>query len=149
VSKRGAKRWTCCRQQRTWSENITSRYIFRSRRSRFCNHSSVIHCHYACKMCYNYPGTKLEPALQKSNICHHILTSSTQLQNRSFHVVERTRTSAKCQKTKNARAKHAKLLFVIVKYANSWSSCCRCRRGCLRWYSQIIAWKFCIATNEF
>ena len=110
VSKRGAKRWTCGRQQRTWSENVTSR---------FCNHSSVIHCHYACKMCYNYPGTKLEPALQKSNICHHILTSSTQLQNRSFHVVERKRTSAKCQKTKNARAKHAKLLFVYVKYANS------------------------------
>lgn len=41
VSKRGAKRWTCCRKQRTWSENVTSR---------FCNHSSVIHCHYACKI---------------------------------------------------------------------------------------------------
>ena len=32
----------------------------------------------------------------------------TQLQNRSFHVVERTRTSLKCQKMKNARAKRAK-----------------------------------------
>ena len=42
------------------------------------------------------------------NICHHMLTSSTQLQNRSFHVVERTRTSAKCQKMKYARAKRAK-----------------------------------------
>ena len=122
VSKRGAKRWTCGRQQRTWSENVTSR---------FCNHSSVIHCHYACKMCCNYAGTKLEPALQKSNICHHILTSSTQLQNRSFHVVERTRTSAKCLKIKNARAKRAKLLFVIVKYANLWRSCCRPLRGFL------------------
>ena len=30
----------------------------------------------------------------KLNICHHILTLSTQLQNRSFRVVERTRTSA-------------------------------------------------------
>ena len=30
------------------------------------------------------------------NICHHMLTSSTQLQNRSFHVVERTRTYTKC-----------------------------------------------------
>ena len=36
----------------------------------------------------------------KLNICHHMLTSSTQLQNRSFHAVERTRTSAKCQKIK-------------------------------------------------
>ena len=52
----------------------------------------------------------------KLNICHHMLTSSTQLQNRSFHVVERTRTSAKCQKMKNARAKHAKILFFMVKF---------------------------------
>ena len=67
----------------------------------------------------------------KLNICHHMLTSSTQLQNRSFHVVERTRTSAKCQKMKNARAKRAKILFFIVKYANLWGFCCRRRRGCL------------------
>ena len=44
----------------------------------------------------------------KLNICHHILTSSTQLQNRSFYVIERTRTSSKCQKMKYARAKRAK-----------------------------------------
>ena len=55
----------------------------------------------------------------KLNICHHELTSSTQLKNRSFHVVERTRTSSKCQKMKNARAKRAKILFFIVKYPNS------------------------------
>ena len=54
----------------------------------------------------------------KLNSCHHMLTSSTQLQNRSFHVVERTRTFPKCQKMKNARAKRAKILFFIVKYAN-------------------------------
>ena len=65
------------------------------------------------------------------NICHHMLTMSTQLQNRSFHVVERTRTSSKCQKMKNARAKRAKILFFIVKYANLWGFCCRRRRGCL------------------
>ena len=47
----------------------------------------------------------------KLNICDHMLTSSTQLQNRSFHVIERTRTSSKCQKMKNARAKRAKILF--------------------------------------
>ena len=57
-----------------------------------------------------------------------MLKSSTQLQNRSFHVVERTRTSSKCQKMKNARAK---VLFFTVKYANFWGFCCRRRRGCL------------------
>ena len=67
----------------------------------------------------------------KLKICHHRLTSSTQLQNRSFDVVERTRTSSKCQKLKNARAKRAKLLFFIVKYANLSGFCCRRRRGCL------------------
>ena len=51
------------------------------------------------------------------NICHHMLTSSTQLQNSSFHVVERTRTSSKFQKLKKARAKRAKILLFIVKYA--------------------------------
>ena len=57
-----------------------------------------------------------------------MLTLSTQLQNMSFHVVERTRTSSKCQKMRNARAK---TLFFIVKYANLWGFCCRRRRGCL------------------
>ena len=68
----------------------------------------------------------------KLNICHHMLMSSTQLQNRSFHVLERTRTSSKCQKMKNARAKRAKILFFIVKYANLWSFCRRRRRGCFK-----------------
>ena len=67
----------------------------------------------------------------KLKICHYMLTSSTQLQNRSFHVVERTRTSSKCQKMKNAGAKRAKILIFIVKYANLWGFCCRRRRGCL------------------
>ena len=62
----------------------------------------------------------------KINICHHM--SSTQLQNRSFHGVERTRTSSKCQKMKNARAKRAQILFFIVKDANLWGFCCRRRR---------------------
>ena len=86
-------------------------------------------------MCSNYPGVKLEQRLghekTKLNICHHILTPSTQLQNRSFHVVERTRTSTKCQKMKNARAKREKILVFITKYANLWGFCCRRRRGCL------------------
>ena len=49
----------------------------------------------------------------KLDSCYHMLMSSTQLQNRSIHVVERTRTSSKCQKMKNARAKRAKILFFI------------------------------------
>ena len=68
------------------------------------------------------------------NICQHMLTTITQLQNRWFHVVERTRTSTKCQKMKNARAKPAKLMFLMVKYANSVSllhSLCLRRRGCV------------------
>ena len=76
--------------------------------------SRIVRTHVACAMTLNLTlKTKL-------NICHHMLTSSTQLQNKSFHVVERTRTSSKCQKKKNARAKRAKILFFIVKYANLW-----------------------------
>ena len=54
----------------------------------------------------------------KLKIGHHMLTSSIQLQNRLFHVVERTRTTSKCLKMKYARAKRAKILFFTVKYAN-------------------------------
>ena len=41
-------------ETRTSSENVTSR---------FCNHFSIIQNHHAYKMCSNYPGIKLEPAL--------------------------------------------------------------------------------------
>ena len=41
-------------------------------------------------------------------------------------------------KMKTARAKRAKLLFFIVKYANFRRSCCRRRRGCL---SSILSMK--------
>ena len=44
-------------------------------------------------------------------ICLQVLTASTKRQNWSFHVVERTGTTAKCKK--NARAKRAKVLFFI------------------------------------
>ena len=74
----------------------------------------------------------------KLNICDHMLTSCTQLQNRSFHVVVRRRTSTKCQTMKNARAKRAKILFFIVKYANLWGFCCRHRRGCLKSLSPLF-----------
>ena len=62
-------------------------------------------------MCSNYPGIKLEPALgtykkTQLNIRHHALKSSSQLQNWSFHVVERT--STKCQKMKKCTCKACK-----------------------------------------
>ena len=44
----------------------------------------------------------------KLNICH---ICSRRF--RSIHVVERTRTSLKCQKMRNARAKRAKILFLL------------------------------------
>ena len=50
-----------------------------------------------------------------------------------------TRTSSKCQKMKNARAKLAKILFFIVKYANLRGFCCRRCRGCLAPYCDDIA----------
>ena len=44
----------------------------------------------------------------KLNSCHHMLALSTQLQNRSFDVVERTRTSPKCQKNEKCTCKACK-----------------------------------------
>ena len=114
-------------EARTSPENVTSR---------FCNHFSVIQSHYAWKcvltiLKLNW-NQRLGHKKTKLNICYHMLTSSTHLQNWSFHVVERTRTSAKCQKMKYARAKRANILFFTVKYANLWDSCCHRRRGCLK-----------------
>ena len=117
---------TTSTEARTSSENVTSL---------FCNHFSIIQSHHAWKCVLTILelnwNQRLGHKKTKLNICHHMLTSSTQLQNRSFHVVERTRTSRKCQKMKNARAKRAKILFFLVKYANLWGFCCRRRHGCL------------------
>ena len=88
------------------------------------------------KLCSNYPGTKfqqLKPFRDKKTkltFVIEMLTSSPQLQNRSFHFVERTITPAKCTEKKIACAKRAKLLFFIVKYANLWRSLCRRCSGC-------------------
>ena len=104
-------------------EPTKARKSLESVTSRFCNH-------FTCKMCFDLPGIKLEPApqIRRQNWTFVIVCSRRppmQLPNWSFHVVERTRTSAKCLKMKNARAKRAKLLFLIVKYANLWHSCYR------------------------
>ena len=93
---------------RTSSENVTSCC---------CNHFSINQRHYACEMCFTYPGIKLEPGNQrfrdkktKLNICHHMLTSSTKLQKMSFHAVERTRTSTKCPKNGKCTCKACKTI---------------------------------------
>ena len=54
----------------------------------------------------------------KLNICHHMLTLSTQLQNRSFSRRGKNENICEMSKNEKARAKRAKLLFFIVKYAN-------------------------------
>ena len=82
----------------------------------------------------------------KLNFFHRMLTSSTQLQNWSFHVVERTRASAKCPKIKNVRARRAKLLFFIVKYKNLSRSVCRRFRNYL---SSLIKKDVCLEHSIF
>ena len=107
-------------------------------------------------MCSNYPGIKWNQRFRdkktKLKLCNHMLTSSSQLQNRSFHVVPRTKTSAECPKIKNARAMRANLLFFTVKYANLWRSCCRCCRGCVNsllfQYPSLIMPRFLLKFNQ-
>ena len=114
---------------RTSPENVNSR---------FCGYFSTISSRSAGKLCNNSSGIKLVRVVwrkkkerKKMKICHVELTSSTQRENRSFYVVERARTATKCTRMKNARAKSAKPLFSVIKYANSERSCRRCHRGCL------------------
>ena len=63
-------------------------------------------------------------------INRQLFTSSTYLQNRSFLVIHWTRTTSKCAKMKNVRAKCAKVLNVQICDVQ-W-----CRRGCL--YSLLV-----------
>ena len=71
------------------------------------------------KMCSNFLEQKRTLRFRvkktKFNISYHMPTSSPQLENWSFHVVERTRTSAKRTKMENARAMRAKLCFSLSK----------------------------------
>lgn len=53
----------------------------------------------------------------KLNIFHHILTSSTQLQNRSFHGVERTRTVCEMSISEKCTYKACKACKTIILVA--------------------------------
>ena len=67
----------------------------------------------------------------KLNICHRMLTSFTQLQNWSFHVVERTRTSTKCEKNEICTCKACKNTIFHCQICKFVGFFCRRRRGCL------------------
>ena len=108
---------------RTSSENDTSR---------FCKHFSVIQIITIAKSALttlelNWNQRFWDNKI-KLNICHH-MRHPNNCKSRSFHVVERTRTSVKLLEMKNAHAKRAKLLVFTVKYAHFWRSCCRRRWG--------------------
>ena len=79
---------------------------------RFRNHFSIIQSHCASKCVPTIMEVNWDQRFKgnktKLNICHHRPTSSTQLKNKSFHVVERTRTSAKFHKTKKCTCKACK-----------------------------------------
>ena len=51
-----------------------------------------------------------------------MLKSSIQMHNRSFYVMGWIKTAAKCTQMKKSRAKRAKILVFIVKYATLWLS---------------------------
>ena len=95
----------------------------RQRLSHFSNHFSTILSHNAPKYILtilelNWYQLFGDGGRKKIKINRQVLTSSTNLQNRSLLVVDRTRTATKCTKMKKARAKHAKVLLCNVKYAN-------------------------------
>lgn len=62
-------------------------------------------------------------------ISRQALTSSKQLQDRSFHVMERTRTAAECAKMKNAVNMQIREIFVAVVFVVAFhiveKSCCK------------------------
>ena len=111
---------TTSTERRTSSEIVTLR---------FCNHFQLFKVILLEKCVLTILelnwNQRLGHKKTKLNICHHMLTSSTRLQNRSFHVVERTRTSTKCQKMKSARAKRAKILSFIVKCEKCTCEACK------------------------
>ena len=83
-------------------------------------------------MCSNYPEIKLEPALGTlEEKIEHLSSYADVVHTTAKQVISRRRKNENVFKMKNARAKRAKILFFIVKYANLWCFCCRRRRGCL------------------
>ena len=89
-------------------------------------------------MSSNYPGIKLEEALGTwdDKIKHlssyaHVVHTPAKLVISSRRKNENVNVYKMSKNEKNARAKRAKILFFIVKYANLWGFCRRRRHGCL------------------
>ena len=90
----------------------------------FFNYSN----YYAWKMSSNYPGIKLEPALEHLSSYTHVFHTTAK------QVISRRRKNENVFKmAKNACAKRAKILFCIVKYANFWGFCCQIFGDKLTW----------------
>ena len=71
-------------------------------------------------MSSNYPGIKLELALEHLSSYAHVFHTTAK------QVISRRRKNENVFKmSKNACAKRAKILFSIVKYANLWGFCCQ------------------------
>ena len=122
----GSKKLVFSYVVKEWKIKITVRFRA-SRRLRFDDTKRIMSPEMSPKSFGSFekrdPGIKLACAVwrfrkRKLKLSCQMLASSTRLQNRSFHVVERTRTIVKCTKMKNPRAKRAKFLFIIEKYAN-------------------------------
>ena len=84
----------------------------------------------------------------KLNICHHMLTSSTQLQNRSFHVVERTRTSTKCQKIEKCTCKACKNTVFHCQICKFVGSLLPSSSWLLKLPNSLMVWLFVIPPRE-
>ena len=74
------------------------------------------------KMCSNYPGIKLGPALQREeDKIEHLSSYGHVVHTNAKQVISRRRKNenvCEMSKMKTARAKRAKLLFFTIKYAN-------------------------------
>ena len=77
------------------------------------------------------------PFYEKMKIYPQVLTFFIKPKTWLFHVVVLLTTATKWTKVKNARARRAKLLLSLTKYANLWRS--RCRRRC-RCLSSLISY---------
>ena len=97
---------------RTSSENITYIAFLLSffDYSKSHRYESVSLTRMELNLCERFGDKK-----KQLKIFPHVLTSSTQLQSKSFHVMERTRTSAKCTKMNIAPVKRGKVMFFNVK----------------------------------
>ena len=91
------------------SERVTKKFNFAFLQS-ILDYSKLFGLENIYYLFWNYTGT-VDLEMGPHN------TSSTQPQNRSFHVVERRRTTTKFTRTKNGRAGRAKQFF-IVKHCN-------------------------------